>query len=174
MARAGAEVVGLDFSEGMLAVARGRLEGMGGQGLPQVKFVAGDALDLPFEAASFDAVTVAYGLRNLADLGRGLAEMARVTRPGGRLVALEFGKPANWVWRRLFFAYLGSAVPRLGRWFGGGAEAYGYILESLQHYPAQEGVVRLLEGLGLEGVRMENLMGGAMSIHVAEKRPGPS
>ncbi|RME89871.1 MAG: bifunctional demethylmenaquinone methyltransferase/2-methoxy-6-polyprenyl-1,4-benzoquinol methylase UbiE, partial [Verrucomicrobia bacterium] len=132
LARAGAEVTGLDFSEPMLAVARRRAD----PGL-RVEFVQGDALALPFEDGRFDAVTIAYGLRNLADPQAGLREMARVTRPGGRLLILDFGKPARPWWRGLYFAYLRLAVPMLGRLFSGDREAYAYILESLRHYPAQ-------------------------------------
>ena len=161
------DVTGLDFSEAMLAVAEQRQRAKGkGQNL---KFIQGDALALPFAAASFDIVTIGYGLRNLADCEGGLREMRRVLKPGGRLVVLEFGKPANALWRAVYYAHLRFIAPLLGKLFCGDAAAYGYILESLKNYPAQEGVVALLRGLGFADVRVINLLGGAMSIHFARR-----
>jgi demethylmenaquinone methyltransferase/2-methoxy-6-polyprenyl-1,4-benzoquinol methylase len=173
LTRTGADVVGLDFSSAMLEVARARLSRFAGPRPAAVRFVEGDALNLPFPADTFDAVTVAYGLRNLADLRRGLGEMVRVAKPGGRVVALDFGKPSNRLWRRFFFAYLRHVVPRLGRWVAGNAEAYAYIIESLAHYPAQAELSQILGDLGLTDIRVENLLGGAMSIHCAQK-PAPT
>lgn len=168
LARRGAEVVGLDFSEAMLAVARRRaaLDG-------SVSFVQGDALKLPFDEGSFDAVTISYGLRNLADIPAGLAEMLRVTRPGGRLLILDFGKPRNAFWRAAYFGYLRIVVPLMGRFVSGNREAYAYILESLQHYPAQTGVSEMLKSLPVAQVEARNLLGGIMSIHCATKAGGP-
>ena len=169
LAQTGANVVGLDFSPEMLAVAAERLERF--PGTPgAVRFVEGDALKLPFPDGAFDAVTIAYGLRNLADLEAGVAEMHRVLRPGGRLLALDFGKPANPLWRTLYFAHLRMAVPVFGWLFAGSADAYGYILESLQHYPDQAEVAGLLRRQGLTAVTVVNLLGGAMGLHCAEKR----
>jgi demethylmenaquinone methyltransferase/2-methoxy-6-polyprenyl-1,4-benzoquinol methylase len=165
LVRTGARVTGLDFSPEMLAVARRRAR----TATAAVEFIQGDALALPFADASFDAVTISYGLRNLADFRAGLAEMARVLRPGGRLVVLDFGKPASGLWRTLYFAYLRRVVPAFGRVFAGRAEAYAYILESLRHYPDQAGVAALLGEVGLGRVEVVNLLGGAMAIHVAEK-----
>lgn len=169
LARAGAEVTGLDFSEAMLAVARGKIRNPE-SGIRNLRFVHGDAQALPFGDAEFDVVTVGYGLRNLASWEAGLREMARVARPGGRVLVLDFGKPANPVLRALYFAHLRLMVPLLGRIFAGSAEAYAYILDSLKHYPAQAGVAAKLAELGLVEVRTLNLMGGAMSLHRAVKR----
>ena len=146
----------------MLAVARRRAEREGA-----VDFLQGDALKLPFADASFDIVTVGYGLRNLASWEAGLAEMIRVSRPGGRLLVLDFGKPDNALWRGLYFAYLRLFVPLLGLTFCGDAQAYAYILESLKHYPAQRGVEARMRELGLAEVRTVNLLGGIMSINFA-------
>lgn len=165
LARTGAQVTGLDFSPEMLAVARRRAQASN----PPVDFVQGDALALPFADAAFDAVTISYGLRNLADFAAGLAEMARVLRPGGRLVVLDFGKPAHRAWRAVYFAYLRAAVPFFGWVFAGRADAYAYILESLRHYPDPAGVAALLERQGLERVQVVELLGGAMVLHRAEK-----
>ncbi len=166
LARAGAEVTGLDFSEEMLAVANRRKSSAG---TSPIEFLHGDALKTPFPDAHFDIVTLSYGLRNLADFAGGLREMHRVTRPGGRLVILDFGKPPHPLWRALYFGYLRFAVPIFGRILCGDAAAYAYILESLQHYPAQEGVAETLRTLGCAKVRVINLLGGAMSLHCAEK-----
>jgi demethylmenaquinone methyltransferase/2-methoxy-6-polyprenyl-1,4-benzoquinol methylase len=133
-------------------------------------FVCGDAQRIPFADNTFDIVTVGYGLRNLASWEAGLREMQRVAKRGGRLVVLEFGKPDNTLWRRLYFGYLKLFVPCLGRIFCGSASAYAYILESLQHYPAQQGVAAKMRELGLLQVRVVSLLGGVMSINYGEKR----
>ncbi|MBE7500256.1 MAG: bifunctional demethylmenaquinone methyltransferase/2-methoxy-6-polyprenyl-1,4-benzoquinol methylase UbiE [Verrucomicrobiales bacterium] len=169
LASTGARVTGLDFSPAMLDVARARCLRFRHE--PAITLVQGDALALPFPEATFDAVTISYGLRNLAHLEAGLAEKHRVTRPGGRVLILDFGHPANPLWRRLYFAYLQVAVPVFGRCFAGSATAYAYILESLRHYPAQQTVAELLRQQGFVHVRITDLLGGAMAIHEAEKRP---
>ncbi len=166
LARTGAEVTGLDFSEEMLAVAKQR-KSSGDPG--KIEFLHGDALKIPFPDAHFDIVTMSYGLRNLADFAGGLREMHRVVRPGGRIVILDFGKPPNRLWRSLYFGYLRFAVPIFGRLFCGDAAAYAYILESLQHYPGQEGVSAVLRELGCANVRVTNLLGGVMSLNYADK-----
>jgi demethylmenaquinone methyltransferase/2-methoxy-6-polyprenyl-1,4-benzoquinol methylase len=158
----GAEVVGLDFSAPMLRVAGARKEGA-------VSFMQGDALQLPFPDHAFDAVTVGYGLRNLASWKCGLEEMWRVTKPGGRLLVLEFGKPPNALWRALYFGYLRGAVPVFGRLFCNNAPAYAYIYESLQDYAGQEDVADYMRQLGCCEARVINLIGGAMSINVGVK-----
>jgi len=171
LGRTGAEVVGVDFSAPMLSVARRRAAAFErrtrASARPSLRFLEADAQELPFEAGSFDAVTISYGLRNLADPGRGLAEMWRVTRPGGRLLVLDFGKPENRGWRAAYYTYLRRLVPVWGRLVCGNAAAYGYILESLERYAAQAGVARMLRELGAADVQIINLLGGAMSIHDA-------
>ena len=137
---------------------------------PALHFVLGDAQRIPFADNSFDIVTVGYGLRNLASWEMGLREMQRVAKPSGRLVVLDFGKPDNALWRGLYFGYLKLCVPCLGLIFCRSASAYAYILESLKHYPAQEGVGAKLRALGLVEVRVVNLLGGVMSINYGEKR----
>lgn len=154
-------VVGADFTAEMLQVARARSA--------RIPWIQADALRLPFADASFDAVTVGYGLRNLADLPAGLREMYRVLRPGGRLVALDFGKPANRLWRRLFFAHLRFHLPLMGRWSCGDADAYSYIVDSLEAYPAQRGVRELMEAAGYRECGIEEFFGGAMAINFGRK-----
>ena len=165
LARRGVRTTGLDFSTRMLAVAEQRRT----RGPDAPHFTQGDAQQLPFENASFDIVTVGYGLRNLADWQVGLGEMHRVAGPGGRILVLDFGKPDNALWRALYFGYLRLFVPLLGRIFCGSASAYAYILESLQHYPAQHGVEQRMLELGLRNLKIVNLLGGVMTINYGEK-----
>jgi demethylmenaquinone methyltransferase / 2-methoxy-6-polyprenyl-1,4-benzoquinol methylase len=131
-------------------------------------YIRGNALRIPCPDCSFDIVTVGYGLRNLASWEAGLQEMRRVTKPGGRILVLDFGKPDNAIWRNIYFAYLRLFVPCLGRVFAGSAAAYAYILESLHHYPAQHGVAAKMRELGLGNVRIVSLLGGVMSINYGE------
>ena len=169
LARNGAVTTGLDFSEKMLAVAKTRSQ-KPAAAKTRPQFLQGDAMQLPFPDNSFDIVTVGYGLRNLASWETGLAEMHRVARPGARLIVLEFGKPANALWRALYFAHLKCSVPLIGLLFCGNAQAYAYILESLKHYPAQLAVADKMRELKLTNVRVVNLLGGAMAINYGEKR----
>jgi demethylmenaquinone methyltransferase/2-methoxy-6-polyprenyl-1,4-benzoquinol methylase len=170
LARRGAEVTGLDFSASMLDVAESR------NTIPDQKtgarnptFIQDDAQQIPFPDASFDIVTVGYGLRNLTSWEKGLDEMHRVAKPGARLVVLDFGKPANAIWRGIYFAHLKCSVPLLGWIFCGNADAYAYILESLKQYPAQLAVAAKMCELKLVNVRVINFLGGAMAINYGEK-----
>ena len=183
----GANVTGLDFSEAMLDVARARMQKseirrellsramdclnleMHVNHPPFVRFFQGDALQLPFPEASFDIVSVGYGLRNLSSWERGLEEMVRVARPGGRLLVLDFGKPANALWRSVYFTHLRCSVPLVGLLFCGNPQAYAYILESLKHYPAQLAVADKMRAMKLANVRVVNFLGGAMAINYGEK-----
>lgn len=166
LARQGAEVTGLDFSEKMLEVAQGRLQHVKAGNL---KFIQGDAGQIPFPDNSFDAVTMGYGLRNLPSWETGLREMVRVAKPGGRIVVLDFGKPANALWRKMYFTHLKCSVPLIGLIFCGRADAYAYILESLKHYPAQYAVAEKMRELGLADVQIVNFVGGAMAINFGKK-----
>jgi len=165
---AGAKVTGLDFSAPMLEVARQRnTKRTAAPYIPE--FIQGDAMKLPFEAGQFNIVTVGYGLRNLSRWETGLSEMLRVAKTGGRVLVLDFGKPDNALWRALYFTYLRLCVPVLGLVFCRNAAAYAYILESLKHYPAQNGVAAQMCALGMSNVRIVNLLGGVMSINYGEK-----
>lgn len=170
LSQAGAEVTGLDFSEAMLQIARQRKlrnskKQTGGLG----EFIQGDALNLPFENASFDVVTIAYGLRNLSDFEGGLKELWRVLRSGGRLAVLDLGKPEKRFWRTLFEFQLKWLIPWFGRLFYGDADTYAYLAESLKRYPAQSGLDKALNELGAQSVRQTDFIGGIMSLHVAVK-----
>jgi demethylmenaquinone methyltransferase/2-methoxy-6-polyprenyl-1,4-benzoquinol methylase len=164
-----AEVAGLDFSEKMLEVAEARRLKNSKLKTQNLKFIQGDAQVIPFPENSFDIVTVGYGLRNLTSWETGLTEMCRVTKHSGRIIVLEFGKPANALWRAIYFAHLRCSVPLIGLLFCGNAQAYAYILESLKHYPAQLAVAEKMRGLKLSNVRVINLLGGAMAINYGEK-----
>ncbi|MBI3880329.1 MAG: ubiquinone/menaquinone biosynthesis methyltransferase [Verrucomicrobia bacterium] len=169
LAAAGAEVTGLDFSAEMLAVAARRAAAVPRSAFRVPRFLRGDAQQLPFPDASFEVVTISYGLRNLASLERGLAEMFRVLQPGGRALVLDFGKPDFAPWRTLYFAYLRWLVPAFGWLFCGDAATHGYILESLRNYPGQRGVEEKMRATGFVGTRIVNLLGGVMSINVGMK-----
>ena len=159
----------------MLVVARRRGSQADGNGaIPKAsasapRFLRGDAQNIPFPDASFDAVTVSYGLRNLSRWELGVREMLRVARCGGRLLVLDFGKPDNAAWRTLYFGYLRACVPLFGKAFCGDAQTHAYILESLQHYPAQHGVAAAMRELGCSDVRIVPLLGGMMTINYGVK-----
>jgi demethylmenaquinone methyltransferase/2-methoxy-6-polyprenyl-1,4-benzoquinol methylase len=167
-APANASVIGLDFNEQMLDVAAQRLPAPH-SAFRTPRFIRGDAQNLPFYDNAFDVVTMGYGLRNLASWDAGLEEMQRVAKPSGRVVVLEFGKPQNALWRWIYFGYLRLFVPCFGLLCAGSASAYGYILESLKHYPGQQGVAARMREIGFVNVRVVNLVGGAMSVNYGEK-----
>jgi len=177
LTRRGAETIGLDFSPQMLQVAKNRSQKSEARNQNKnptsdfrpPTFVQGDAQAIPFPDNSFDIITVGYGLRNLTSWEKGLEEMFRVAKPGARLIVLEFGKPANALWRTIYFTHLKCSVPLIGLLFCGNAQAYAYILESLKHYPAQLAVAEKMRGLKLMNVRVINLLGGAMAINYGEK-----
>ena len=169
---AGANVTGIDFSPAMLAIAEERArKRRAGADPGQLNFVCANALKIPFDSGTFDVVTVGYGLRNLASWEQGLEEMARVARPGGRLLVLDFGKPENRAWRAVYFTGLKFLVPLFGRIFCRNAAAYAYIFESLRDYPAQRGVAAKLKSMGCRDITIRPLLGGAMSIHFG-RTPG--
>jgi len=163
LAGSGAQTTGLDFSEKMLEVARARNRAQ------NTLFMQGDAQAIPFPDNSFDVVTVGYGLRNLTSWEKGLEEMYRVARPGGRVVSLDFGKPPNALWRKIYFTHLRCSVPLVGWLFCRNAQAYAYILESLKNFPAQDGVAGKMRALKMTNIRVINLLGGAMAINYGEK-----
>ena len=166
LAQRGADVTGLDFSVQMLEVAAMRHSK---SKIPNLKFVQGDAQQLPFAENTYEIITVGYGLRNLTSWQRGLEEMLRVAKPGARIIVLDFGKPANSIWRAIYFTHLRLSVPLIGLLFCGDASAYAYILESLKHYPAQLAVAEKMRELKMANVQVINLLGGAMAINYGEK-----
>jgi demethylmenaquinone methyltransferase / 2-methoxy-6-polyprenyl-1,4-benzoquinol methylase len=154
--RRGGRVVGLDFSERMLERARKKSGA--------IEWVRGDALALPFEDGTFDAATVGFGVRNLADLEGGLRELARVLRPGGKLAVLEITRPRGLL-KPFFQLWFDVLVPLAGRVLPGG-KAYTYLPASVRRFPGPDDLSTLLERAGFEGVRYRLLGGGSVALHV--------
>jgi demethylmenaquinone methyltransferase/2-methoxy-6-polyprenyl-1,4-benzoquinol methylase len=157
----GARTVPCDFSLGMLRVGRRRR--------PDLAFVAGDATALPYADASFDTVTISFGLRNVVRPERALAELLRVTRPGGRLVVCEFSHPTWRPWRTVYTEYLMRALPAVARRVSSNPEAYVYLAESIRAWPDQQGLARVIEDAGWAGVQYRNLSGGIVALHRATR-----
>ena len=166
-AASGAECVACDFSIGMLraGVARVRSSPDG----PQPAFAGGDALRLPFGDGVFDAVTISFGLRNVADPERALAEMLRVTRPGGRLVICEFSRLSVRPLRLAYERYLARALPAIARRAARNAAAYEYLAESIVDWPDQAELARILHTAGWSAVEWHNLTLGIVAVHVARR-----
>jgi demethylmenaquinone methyltransferase/2-methoxy-6-polyprenyl-1,4-benzoquinol methylase len=160
----GARVNGVDFTLPMLAVARRRRQ----DSRSCAAFAQGDALALPFPDASFDVITVGYGLRNIADPQAALREMRRVLAPDGRAVVLDFGKPDNPVAAAVYQAFLRTMMPAVGWLFHRDPQTYLYIPESLKRYPGQRGVAGLMRDAGFVNVRYENRLLGTMGINIGE------
>jgi demethylmenaquinone methyltransferase / 2-methoxy-6-polyprenyl-1,4-benzoquinol methylase len=158
-ARGGARAVGCDFSLGMLRAGRGR-------GVP---LVAGDGLRLPFAAGSFDAVTVSFGLRNMADTGAALREFARVTKPGGRLVVCEFSTPLWRPFRVAYLEYLMRALPRVATRVSSNPDAYVYLAETIRAWPDQPSLAAVIDGAGWSGTGWRDLAGGIVALHRATR-----
>ena len=156
----------MDMNRPMLQQAARRLAKRGEY---RVNLAQADALKLPFGDNSLDLVTIGYGLRNLASMEDGLREITRVLKPGGRLLILDFGKPANRIIRSVYFLYLAGMLPVFGWLCCGNASAYAYILKSLKKYTAQKGVTSVLRFMGYKSVQVIELMAGSMSIHIAIK-----
>ena len=159
LAKSGAWCVAADFSVGMLAA---------GQGRPVPK-VAADATRLPFADNAFDAVTISFGLRNIADRVAALREMVRVTRPGGRLVVCEFATPTNPLFATAYKEYLMQALPRVARAVSSNPEAYVYLAESIRAWPDQVALAHQISSTGWSAVRWRNLTGGIVALHAAYK-----
>jgi demethylmenaquinone methyltransferase / 2-methoxy-6-polyprenyl-1,4-benzoquinol methylase len=166
-ATSGADCVACDFSIGMLraGISRVRANPDG----PQPAFVGGDALQLPFGDGLFDAVTISFGLRNVTDTKRALAEMLRVTRPGGRLVICEFSQLTVRPLRVLYERYLARALPAVARRVSRNPAAYDYLAESIVDWPGQAELGRLLREAGWSAVEWRNLTLGIVAVHVARR-----
>jgi demethylmenaquinone methyltransferase/2-methoxy-6-polyprenyl-1,4-benzoquinol methylase len=162
-AAGGAATIACDFSAGMLAEGHRRH--------PELTFVAGDALRLPFADACFDAVTVSFGLRNVVDVPAALAELARVTRAGGRLAVLETGQPAGRVRRAGNRFYTRRLLPRLARLFATDAAAYSYLAESAESWLTATQLAAALRESGWAQVVWRDLMFGAVALHCAVREP---
>jgi len=157
----GGSVVGSDFSEKMLDIAREKASDRGTEG---VRFEWADALTLPYDAGRFDAVTVGFGVRNLADLDRGLREMARVLKPGGRAVILEITQPTRPPLSLFYSLWFDRIVPLLGA-LSSNPEAYSYLPESVRSFPSPRGLAEKMDDAGFKRIRYTVLAGGIIAIH---------
>lgn len=157
----GGHVVGCDFSEPMLDLARDKAEA---RGAGSVRFEWADALNLPYDADRFDIATVGFGVRNFADRERGLRELNRVLRPGGKLVVLEFTKPRRPPFSTFYSLWFDRLAPVLGR-LSDDPEAYAYLTESLNTFPAPHGFAEKMDAAGLSQIRYTVLAGGIVTIH---------
>ncbi|MEU8081119.1 MULTISPECIES: demethylmenaquinone methyltransferase [Catellatospora] len=161
LARSGAYVVGVDLSLGMLAVGR--------RDRPHVPLVAGDALALPFPDHTFDAVTTSFVIRNVANTPAALRELARVTKPGGRLVICEFSHPVNGAFRTVYLQYLMRSLPAVARKVSSNPEAYVYLAESIRAWPNQNEFAKIIGENSWAQVKYRNLTGGIVALHRAVK-----
>lgn len=159
-AEAGGTVTGLDFSEPMLARAREKN--------PDLEWVSGDALALPFPNGSFDVATIGFGVRNLDDLERGLAELRRVLKPGGRLAILEITRPTGLL-APFYRFWFDGVIPLAGKILPGGA-AYSYLPASVRRFPAPEGLAKLLDDAGFDEIRWRLFAGGIVALHTGTAR----
>jgi demethylmenaquinone methyltransferase/2-methoxy-6-polyprenyl-1,4-benzoquinol methylase len=157
IAASGAQVVPCDFSLGMLNVGKKRH--------PQLGFTAGDALKLPFNNEVFDVVTISFGLRNVSDMDIALAEMARVLKPGGRLLICEFSHPVLKPFRLIYTEYLMRALPWIAKRASSNPEAYVYLAESIRAWPNQVALAARIERAGFTNLAWRNLSGGIVALH---------
>lgn len=165
LAHRGATVVALDFSPGMIAEGRRRN--------PRIEFVEGDAERLPFGDDEFDAVTISFGLRNVAHPKAALAEMYRVLKPGGRLVVCEFSKPPRAVFRAGYAAYMRFVMPVVATVASSNRDAYGYLRESIEQWPDQGTLSQWIRGVGFTRVAYRNLTAGVVALHRGHKPEDP-
>jgi demethylmenaquinone methyltransferase/2-methoxy-6-polyprenyl-1,4-benzoquinol methylase len=158
----GARVVGTDFCRPMLKIAANKTA-------HRIPLIEGDALDLPFRDGSFEAATIAFGLRNLASIEGGLAELRRVLKPGGWVAVLEFSRPANAMLRPVFGLYFTKVLPLMGGLISGSRFAYSYLPASVQKFPDQQQLSLLMQRAGFDRVQFENLTGGIAALHMGRR-----
>lgn len=157
-----------DLVNEMLDVARAHYADGAADGVP-VDFEVVDAQEIPYADASYDAITMAYGIRNMPDRPRALSEMYRVLKPGGSLVCLEFSTPPNAVWRALYNFYLKHLIPFWGGLITGDRDGFVYLSKSIKAFPNQQGLARMMEDAGFTDVAWKNYTGGIAAVHVAKK-----
>src|SRR5581483_10065350 len=166
----GARVIGLDITSRMIELAAARTSA---RATIAPRFLVGDMLALPFPNASFDLVTTGYGLRNVPDLGAAVDEIARVLKPGGRLLSLDFNRPDNAIVRAVYLAYLSTVGGAVGWVLHRDPDTYRYIPASIRTYPGANAVARLIAARGFVDSRYRRVLGGLMAIHEARKPDGP-
>jgi demethylmenaquinone methyltransferase/2-methoxy-6-polyprenyl-1,4-benzoquinol methylase len=157
----GADVIALDFSEGMLA--QGRKQNR------DIKFMQGDALNLPFEENTFDVTTISFGLRNTSNTSTALKEALRVTKVGGKIVVAEFSHPTNLIFRKVYLNYLMKALPVIARKVSKNPDAYVYLAESIRAWPDQAGLTQKMSDIGFKSVAWQDLTFGVVAVHVGYK-----
>jgi demethylmenaquinone methyltransferase/2-methoxy-6-polyprenyl-1,4-benzoquinol methylase len=162
-------IKGVDLSKGMLEVAHKRYTSQKDALTSNIEFIKGDAEELPFEANTFDAATVAFGVRNFGDLHRGLSEMQRVLKPGSPVVILEFTKPRIFPFKQLFHIYFKHILPLIGSWTSGDGKAYRYLYESVQAFPDYQAFNKELIRAGFEKPSYQTLSLGICAIYIAYK-----
>ncbi len=161
------EVILADINASMLKVGRDRLldRGYGGN----IKFVQANAESLPFPDNHFDVITIAFGLRNVTDKDKALKDMARILKPGGRLLVLEFSKPTNPLMSKVYDAYSFTALPFMGKLFAGDSDSYRYLAESIRMHPDQETLKGMMESAGFSEVEYHNMTSGVVALHRGTK-----
>jgi demethylmenaquinone methyltransferase/2-methoxy-6-polyprenyl-1,4-benzoquinol methylase len=166
----GGKVVGIDFSCNMIDAAQTRWNRANRSAqASQVVFLEGDALKLPFVENQFDGAVISFGLRNLTDYAKGLTEMARVVKSGGKVVNLDLGRPENWLFKPAYYFYFCNIVPLIGQLLQNDREAYTYLPKSLDTYPQPAGITQLFSQVGLADIRYIPLAMGSVALHVGTK-----
>lgn len=160
-------IVGIDISEKMLEIGRQKISRKGQE--PVIRLQQGDAEHIPFPDNTFDAVTVAFGVRNFDDLGLGLSEMRRVLRPGGYMLILEFSHPTAFPMKQLYGFYSHAIIPAVGRLISGSSTAYTYLPQSVDAFPSGKDFLEILDQRGLVLVKQISLTGGIASVYTGEK-----
>ncbi len=157
----GADVTALDFSAGMIEIGRKRHK--------DIKFVQGDALNLPFEENVFDVTTISFGLRNTSNIDSALKDSLRVTKPGGKIVIAEFSHPSNSIFRFIYLNYLMKAIPIISKKISKNPDAYVYLAESIRAWPNQEGLASKMRDAGWKSVAWQDLTFGIVAVHIGFK-----
>ncbi len=158
---AGADVIALDFSAGMIEIGRKRHK--------DIKFVQGDALNLPFEENVFDVTTISFGLRNTSNIDSALKDSLRVTKSGGKIVIAEFSHPSNSIFRFIYLNYLMKAIPIISKKISKNPDAYVYLAESIRAWPSQEGLASKMRDAGWKSVAWQDLTFGIVAVHIGFK-----
>jgi demethylmenaquinone methyltransferase/2-methoxy-6-polyprenyl-1,4-benzoquinol methylase len=161
------KVIGIDISEGMLEVGRKKMKARGLD--DRIELISGDSENLPFEENKFDAVVVAFGVRNFENLEKGLAEMHRVLKPGGRMVVLEFSKPRSFPFKQLYHFYFTYILPKIGKVVSRDPAAYTYLPESVQAFPDGDSFISILDRLGFKNTICKPLTFGISSLYIGVK-----
>jgi demethylmenaquinone methyltransferase/2-methoxy-6-polyprenyl-1,4-benzoquinol methylase len=161
------KIIGIDISEGMLAVGRKKISEK--NLTEKIELIRADSENIPYSQNKFDAVTVAFGVRNFENLTRGLSEIRRVLRPGGMVVVLEFSKPATFPFKQLYHFYFRFILPRIGSLVSSDKEAYTYLPKSVEAFPDGEGFLRILQDVGFKNTQCSSLTFGISTIYTATK-----